>query len=82
MSDIDCPYCGHNQKINHDDGYGYEEDRLFEQDCFKCGKTFNFETSILYCYSAYCFEGEHDLEDVQNNPGAHSCTRCNFLEFK
>ena len=29
--DVDCPYCGHPQDINHDDGYGYEEVVLHQQ---------------------------------------------------
>ena len=24
-SDVECPYCGAEQEINHDDGYGYDE---------------------------------------------------------
>ena len=26
MYDVECPYCGAEIEINHDDGYGYEED--------------------------------------------------------
>jgi len=33
MSDVTCPYCRDEQEINHDDGYGYEEDKEHEQDC-------------------------------------------------
>lgn len=25
MSDVKCPYCGNEQEINHDDGYGCED---------------------------------------------------------
>jgi len=31
MSDVECPYCGADVEINHDDGYGYTEDCLHEQ---------------------------------------------------
>ena len=31
-----------NQDINHDDGYGYEEDVTHEQECSNCEKTFVF----------------------------------------
>ena len=33
MKDVDCPYCKAEQDINHDDGYGYEEDGMYEQEC-------------------------------------------------
>lgn len=65
MKDIDCPYCGKQQDINHDDGYGYEEDRVFEQTCSGCDKTFSFVTSIIYHYEAFkapCLNGEGDHE--------------------
>ena len=44
MNDIECPYCGHEQEVNHDDGYGYKEDELHEQQCCECGKYFVFTT--------------------------------------
>ena len=39
--DVYCPYCGAEQEINHDDGYGYEEDRRYQQQCGECEKTFH-----------------------------------------
>jgi hypothetical protein len=33
MSDVKCPYCGTEQEINHDDGYGYDEGKYYEQEC-------------------------------------------------
>jgi len=27
-NDVECPYCGAEQEINHDDGQGYDEDVL------------------------------------------------------
>ena len=42
MKDVECPYCGTGQEINHDDGYGYEEDDPHEQSCPHCDKTFVF----------------------------------------
>ena len=58
MSDIDCPYCGKGQDINHDDGYGYEEDEIFEQECSGCDKVFVFTTSIDFYYEAEKAPGE------------------------
>ncbi len=51
MNDIECPYCGHNQDVCHDDGQGYEEDETHVMECEGCDKAFVFTTSILYCYS-------------------------------
>jgi len=64
--DVECPYCGKPQEINHDDGYGYEEDEPHNQECGDCGKVFAFTTSISFYYDAYqadCLnDGEHDME--------------------
>lgn len=60
MSDIECPYCDAEQEICHDDGYGYEEGRLFEQECSECERTYTFTTSISFYYDAYkadCLNG-------------------------
>jgi glutaredoxin len=35
MSDVQCPYCNADIDIDHDDGYGYEEDKTFMQTCKK-----------------------------------------------
>ena len=46
--DVKCPYCNKGQDINHDDGFGYEEDAIHEQDCISCSKIFAFTTSISF----------------------------------
>jgi len=48
--DVECPYCGIGQDINHDDGYGYEESKTFEQECIHCEKVFEFTTYINFSY--------------------------------
>jgi hypothetical protein len=58
--DVECPYCGEEQDINHDDGYGYKEDEKHEQYCGACKKTFVFETSISFYYETHkadCLNG-------------------------
>lgn len=79
MHDIECPYCGTPQEINHDDGYGYEEDKRHEQQCGRCEKHFVFTTSIHFSYEAEkapCLnEGSHDMRPVTHYP------RC-FPEWK
>lgn len=65
--DVECPYCGEGQEICHDDGYGYKEDELHQQECHNCEKTFGYRTSISFSYEAEkvaCFNGE----------------KCNFIE--
>jgi hypothetical protein len=80
MSDTNCPYCGEPIDINHDDGYGYEEDEIHQQECSNCGKTFTFTTSILYCYEtskASCLNGgKHKYELTHTCPKEYSKMRC------
>ncbi len=68
MTDIKCPYCGEDQEINHDDGYGYSEDCKHEQQCSDCDKNFTYTTSISYYYEAEqadCLNGQpHNMEKV------------------
>lgn len=60
MRDTECPYCGCDVEINHDDGYGYEEGEQHQQECGECGKTFVFTTAIHFTYDtskADCLNG-------------------------
>lgn len=72
MSDVNCPYCGAEQEINHDDGHGYAEDVKHEQQCGECEKYFVFTTFIHFSYDvekADCLNGEpHELEKVIHYP--------------
>lgn len=52
MKDVKCPYCRKWQEIDHDDGYGYEEEVLHQQECGDCGKIFGYSTSISFYYEA------------------------------
>lgn len=68
MSDIECPECGYGQQIDHDDGYGYEEGVLHEQECPECEKTFVFTTSISFYYEAHkapCLNGASHRTEVK-----------------
>ena len=88
FDDVECPYCGKGQEIIHDDGYGYEEDRIFEQDCDDCEKTFVYTTSISFYYEANkadCLNGEdHRLEPVTHCPRYwpdwRRCKDCSYEE--
>lgn len=63
--DVECPYCAWPQDIDHDGGYGYQENETFEQECSSCGKTFVYRTTMWFEYkvkTAACLYGvKHDL---------------------
>ena len=83
MSDVTCPYCGTEQEINHDDGYGYEEDRSHEQGCTDCCKTFKFTTGISYNYEVECQASDHDMEPSGARwPDMYECKNCDFYEVR
>jgi len=74
-----CPYCNASVGINHDDGYGYSEGEIYEQECSKCGKTFCYTTQISYnheLFEAPCKNGEpHKLTEIHGYPKE-------FFEYK
>lgn len=80
MSDVKCPYCGTEQEINHDDGYGYDEDMTHEQMCIFCKKDFKFMTSISYDYEVYC-DGGHEMEH-RGYRGLWDCRNCDYYEVR
>ena len=80
-----CPYCNAEIEIDHDDGYGYEEDNIHEQSCSNCDKTFTFTTSVIYYYELNkcpCKNGgDHDLKQMHGAPraffvGREKCIHC------
>jgi hypothetical protein len=88
MKDIECPYCGHDQDIDHDDGQGYEEDKIHEQECEVCFKSFAFNTTMSYSYDAWEAEclngGQHNMAPVIHGPRLWPdwvrCTKCGHDE--
>jgi hypothetical protein len=85
MADVKCPYCDSDEDINHDDGYGYEENRTHTQECGTCGKVFTYTTTISFDYDvdkAPCQNGEpHKLVDIVRFPkefavGIKRCEWC------
>jgi len=65
MADTECPYCGADVEIVHDDGYGYEEGEAHQQECGDCGKTFVYYTHISFSYEA-------QKADCLNEGGEHN----------
>lgn len=84
MSDVLCPYCGSDEEINHDDGYGYEEGRKHSQECGNCGKSFAFETCISFYYEAFeaeCLnDGKHNYEVTKTHPSCFAKMKCSMCD--
>jgi hypothetical protein len=80
MSDDKCPYCDAKVEICHDNGYGYDEGELFEQECGSCGKSFVYETSILILHETFkadCLNGEpHNFKKTNTIPPECATMRC------
>lgn len=80
MSDLKCPYCETDVELCHDDGYGYEENCLHQQDCGHCGKTFAYTTEISFYFEPYkadCLnEGNHEWKPTRTHPKEWTMMRC------
>ena len=78
--DLNCPYCDAELEINHDDGFGYQQDVNHEMECNKCGKTFIFKTEISFSYEpkkADCLnDGGHEYKITNTFPKCLSKMRC------
>lgn len=84
MSDLQCPYCGAEHEVRHDDGYGYEEHHPHEMECDECGKTFVFHTTVVLYYEARkadCLNGApHDYRLVRRWPLKWSVMGCRVCD--
>ena len=80
MRDVECPYCEACVEINHDDGYGYEEDGNYEQECGECEKVFAYTTWITVHHSAKkadCLNGApHQYKKTATFPEEFAVMRC------
>ena len=85
MSDMECPYCGADQEVCHDDGHGYAEDVRHEHTCSNCEKTFVFTTYISFDYEPHkadCLNGEpHELKMSSTWPREYSKMRCMNCDY-
>lgn len=86
MSDMQCPYCGADQEVCHDDGHGYYEDVRHEHTCSECEKTFVFTTMISFNYTptkADCLNGaQHELKMSSTIPRKFSRMRCINCDYE
>lgn len=82
--DLECPYCGKELDINHDDGFGYEEGVKHKMECPHCNKYFVFETSIVFYYEAQkadCLnDKKHDYQITHTFPKQYSKMRCTICD--
>ena len=84
MSDMQCPYCGADQEVCHDDGHGYSEDVKHEHTCSACEKSFVFNTFISFFYEASkadCLNGSpHSYQRTKTWPWTASRMRCVYCD--
>lgn len=75
-----CPYCGASVEINHDGGYGFDEEVLHQQTCGRCGKIFTYYTGVIYQYEprkADCLNGgEHRYKQRIVTPAIFAYKEC------
>jgi len=80
MDNVECPYCGKETEICHDDGAGFQEDILEETSCEHCDKSFVYDTYISYSYTGYkadCLNGEeHKYAPTNTYPIEYTKWRC------
>lgn len=80
MSDLNCPYCGAELDVNHEDGQNYEQDIKHEMQCPQCDRYFVFRTTILFCYDAEradCLNGDnHDWQPTHTYPKEFTQMQC------
>jgi len=71
MSDVDCPYCGHEFRLCHDDGAHCQDDGREEEHCPGCSKIMMVRTVISYDHyteTAACLNTD-DPSDEDHNWG-------------
>jgi len=80
MENVNCPYCNEPDEINHDDGYGYEENVMHEQHCSNCDKEYGFTTEISFYYEVHntmCKnDGEHKWKPITTVPKCFTEIMC------
>ena len=86
MEDVECPYCGEWQEICHDEGQGYAEDEIHEQQCGDCDKYFAFTTTVICHYDATkapCMNGgAHDWKASSTHPVEYTKMVCSYCGHK
>lgn len=85
MDTVECPYCGEDVEINHDDGAHYDDNRSTPMQCPLCDKYFMVSVWISYSFEgqkADCLnDGEHSWERIRGIPKEYfenrrQCSMC------
>jgi len=83
---IKCPYCGQEIEIDHEDGYGYEEEEIHTQECDHCGKTFKYYTYVHFSYEVGkcdCHNGKpHIWEPTATYPKKYTKMECQICGMR
>jgi hypothetical protein len=78
-NDVECPYCGAGLEVDYSDGR-CDEDKIYDQECHVCGKTFAYDTTITISHTAWkapCLNGgEHDWEFEHRHHSRMKCAVC------
>lgn len=86
MNELECPYCKTMNEPDHDDGYGYSQDELHQQECNNCGFNFIFQTTIHFSYEtkqAKCLNGEeHTYKLSHTYPRSMSKMVCEVCDHR
>lgn len=80
MDEVKCPYCGFEQYVDHEDGYGFKEDEINIQACPLCDKYFAYVTTVTYSYDVRKCDcqndGNHKWELTMTSPKCFSKMHC------
>jgi endogenous inhibitor of DNA gyrase (YacG/DUF329 family) len=80
MRDVNCPYCGKEIDINHDDGYGYQENIIYQEWCSSCQKYFGYTTTVTFSYDVHKAEcmndGNHEWQMTDTTPQYFTVMEC------
>lgn len=88
MEDLECPYCRAEQEPEHEFIHEVDQDKLYQQECESCSKTFTYTTTVVLLHSerkADCLnDGEHRWEKVVSHPNLYPhrrrCEDCGLEE--
>lgn len=86
MNNTECPYCGHEEDVCNEDGFGTDENETYRMECGGCGKTYGLTMTIHYHYETKqvkCFNGgEHEWKRPSYRPPACEYTTkgCHYCE--
>ena len=86
MDNVECPYCGETQEINHDDGAHYDENESETMECSDCDKTFMVSVWISRTFEGVkvdCLnDGKHIWRPTNTIPRYFTRMKCETCDEK